>query len=484
MNRQNYRQAIRAGVGFCFLLLATTNCGRSENRDRDKSLPDTPIIIFSIDTLRADHLGSYGYPRDSSPRIDSFARSGVSFHEAFAQAPTTAPSHMSIFTSLYPPAHRIKNTYRTGEVLNAEIVTLPEFLQENGYLTVGLTGGIQVREESGFGRGFDYFGYDFYEWEDWNGEMRPTLENLTPIKNSIRKWIQKSRQSGQPLFLFLHHFICHDPYLKGPDEYRQKFLDRPVAGLPRSVDDLDLSAGHIKDQFFENADPRNPAHIQHYLDLYGGGVLFSDVVFEEIMELLKEEGIYDPALIILFSDHGEEFFEHGGYRHFELFREVLRVPLIFKFPGDWQGGRIINQTVECLDIFPTLADYLGLSAKLPPIQGQSLLPLIRGEPGYAGIPVSFSNCLKYIRFSADGYTYSNKPTQGVPEWLFAGDDIEESRNLAETEKETLQSMRERAGELMLETLAFRDKVARGEDDQAIESSPELIRQLRALGYVN
>lgn len=457
-----------------------------ENHPRATNSPAAlpPIILFSIDTLRADHLGCYGYRRETSPRIDSFAQDAVLFQETIAQAPYTAPSHMSIFTSLYPPVHRLinfKSDTRPGAAMNKTIVTLPQFLQAQGYLTIGLTGGAQLDGGRGFAQGFDYYGNDFYSWE---GEMRPTMEGLSAIKGTIKHWLRESRRENRPLFLFLHHYICHDPYVKGPPEYRQKFLDQRGGGLPRSVDDLDLPRRGIRKQFFGKADWQNPDHLQHYIALYDGGVYFSDAVFGELMDLLKEEGLFDPALIVLFSDHGEEFLEHGGYLHSQLFRETLRVPLIVKFPGGEAAGRTVERPVEALDIFPTIADFLGMADKLPPVQGHSLLPVVRGKPGYEGSPVSFSNCLNWVRFCSDGYTFSNQPTGETPEWLFADGDIEENRNLAEVEKEVVSSMRTRAREIMEENRAFREKLVLEEDGRERQPSPEVINQLRSLGYLN
>lgn len=473
-----------ARIGLMFLAAALV-FGGCESRPRNENpvsdLP--PIIFFSIDTLRAGHLSCYDYHRPTSPRIDSFAREAVLFRDAIAQAPTTAPAHMSIFTSLYPAVHRLtnfKSSTRPGQPLNEAILTLPQFIQAHGYLTVGLTGGAQLDGSRGFDRGFDYYGSDFNSWE---GEMRPTIEGLTPIKETVKHWIRESREQGRPLFLFLHHYTCHDPYVKGPPEYREKFLDRPVPDLPRSVDDLNLARRGIRAQFFGKGDLTNPDHLQHYIALYDGGVYFSDVVFGEFIDLLKAEGLYDPALFILFSDHGEEFFEHGDYLHEQIFRETLWVPLIVKLPKGEYSGKTIAATVETLDILPTVAELLGLSDKLPPIQGQSLLPLIQGKPGYKSHPVSFSNCLKWVRFSEGGYTYTNWPSGNTQEWLFAEDDPEERINLAEVEEKVVASMRGRAQEIMEENLAWHQGLVLQDHNQQEKLSPELIQQLRSIGYL-
>ncbi|HPQ67320.1 MAG TPA: sulfatase, partial [bacterium] len=480
--RQFFR--FRSGPGLLAAVLAGCGGGAGPGEPGPSARP--PIVLFSIDTLRADRLGCYGAERATSPRIDAFAGEAVRFAETIAQAPLTAPSHMSIFTSLYPPVHRVVNYERKDRepaALDDALVTLPRFLHDRGYLTVGLTGGGQVAGELGFDRGFDYYGDDFLFWENDGGRYRPTLESLAPIEEALRDRIGESRREGRPLFLFLHHYLCHDPYVKGPDEYRQKFLGDPVAGLPRRAEDLDFSVkfSGVRAQFFGKADPGNPAHLRQYLALYDGGVLFADAVFGRIVDLLREEGIYDDALVVLVADHGEEFLEHGGILHSHLFRETLHVPLIVKFPGGRFAGHSVERPVESFDIFPTVADWLGLKDELPQVQGRSLLPLVRGDGGFEGSPVSFSGSLHSVRFSRGGYTYSSQSRGRTPEWLFGAGDVGERRNLAPEKPELAADLRRRAREIVEENRAWRQKLVAGGSERGAALSPERVRQLRALG---
>ncbi len=194
--------------------------------------PEKPnIILFSIDTLRADHLSCYGYSRETSPNIDKFSRESILFKKAVSQSHFTTPSHMSIFTALTPFGHQIDNPLPRGSHrrVSDSIVMLAEILKKNGYTTIGLHGSGNVGEWFGFDRGFDHYSPDFYEWEK---DYTASREGLAPIKDSIRGWIETSRKEKKPLFLFLHHYLCHVPYLKGPPEFRQHFLTEKVETLP------------------------------------------------------------------------------------------------------------------------------------------------------------------------------------------------------------------------------------------------------------
>lgn len=452
-----------------------------------------PIILISIDTLRADHLGCYGYPRNTSPNFDRLAEAGVFFRDVFSSAPVTAPSHMSLFTSLSPVIHGITNygaakgeeAVRT-RVLSPRLTTLPEFLQAHGYLTVGLTGGGNVGAEMGFGRGFDHYEAAFGQWVDGEGCYRTGIDDDTRARELVREWVAASRREGKPLFLFFHHTICHLPYLSGPPEHRQRFLRDPVEGLPR--DPAIFSPGdkfqETSRAFFSPLNEDDPRHIQHYIDLYDGGVYYSDVILGHLLEELRRAEIYDDALIVVLSDHGEELFDHAGWRHWKLFRETIQVPLVIKFPGDRYAGEEVDIPVQLVDIFPTIADYLGWDGDLPPIQGTSLLGLISGGGTYRGDPVSFSQDGSYLRFSRDGLTFFDQPLGNTRYRLFAGSDQAETENLAEREALKLAALKKEAQRIMAKHRAWRERLLGDEDAILLEADQEKVDELRALGYIN
>ncbi|MFH1800258.1 MAG: sulfatase-like hydrolase/transferase, partial [Candidatus Omnitrophota bacterium] len=249
------------------------------------------IILFSADTLRADHLSCYGYFRKTSPNIDAFAKDSILFQNAISQAPTTAPAHMSIFTSLTPFVHLCNLDFDGEEEetnifrLDEKIETLPLLLKKNGYLTAGFHGGGQVAGAIGFDKGFD----SYRLWWD----LRSPKCGL----EDVQKVLQESKEKGKPLFLFLHNYICHSPYLRSPPEFSLKFLSEKVAGLPLFENDLRTADGSLSlnEVFWKNVDLSNPQHRSHIISLYDGGISYEDYIFGQVIAILKKEKFYDNS---------------------------------------------------------------------------------------------------------------------------------------------------------------------------------------------
>ncbi len=373
-------------------------------------VPDQPnIILFSIDTLRADHLGCYGCGSETSPAIDEFARGAVRFANAFSQSPITAPSHMTLFTALSPPVHGVNNVSPEGiaHILPEKITTMAELLKRNGYRTLGFHGQGQVAAEMGFDRGFDEYLPLFEQWfisgADW-----PIFKTVC---GPIQRRLQECRRREEPVFLFLHHYICHDPYVKGPRDIRTRFLKEKVEGLPFSSNNReeDRRIGD-SDQFWKKVELAEAGHRQHIISLYDGGVYYSDLVFKSVIDLLKQNNIYENSIIILLSDHGEEFYEHGGKQHGRLWVEHLHVPLLIKFPGGMFAGTVIENPVRLMDVMPTLFQMLDISIP-EPVQGVSFLPLITKKGSYSPVISSYGTKSHHevidsysIKIFQDGYS--------------------------------------------------------------------------------
>jgi len=441
-----------------------------------------PVVLVSVDTLRADHLGCYGYERPTSPALDRFAAESVLFADAVAPAPTTAPSHMSIFTSLYPPVHGVRNyspDWPTA-ALSERLATLPEFMRDHGYFTAALTGGGNVAGQ-GFERGFDFY----RSWFPGPDEEESRARSVARVLDAVRRCVRRSREEGKPLFLFLHHYLCHDPYLGGPPGIRRRFLTDPVPGLPVSLADLRGDAGwaDMRERFFGPADLERPDHLAHYVALYDGGVLYSDAVFARIRRVLEEEGVYDKALIVFTSDHGEEFMEHRGILHEMLFRETLHVPLIVRFPGGERGGRTVSAPVRTLDIFPTIAACLGLEGDLPSVQGASLLEVADGGGAPGEAPLSFTPWDESLRIVDGEYVYGNHWSHGTGEWLFARDDLAESRNLAGELPRVAAAERLRALAAAENVRSLKERLAPEGPKPGAPLAPAVRERLRALGYL-
>jgi arylsulfatase A-like enzyme len=329
------------------------------------------VLLISFDTLRPDHLGAYGYERPTSAQLDAFARRAVLFENAYAHAPKTAPSHMSLMTGLYPEAHQVRNVEAGGGALAAGTATLAERLSDAGYQTGAITDGGNVRGDLGFERGFERY----HEGPSVGGAFGEAERALPGIA--------RRREAGEPFFLFVHTYQIPDPYLH-PPEYAHRFTDPGYAGQ--------IAATH--EQLFEPArrrwresgrkDPFSPHHRlrarlfwmrvdersaldrRHLVDLYDAGIVQADDQFGHFMGRLAALGLEEDTLVVLSSDHGEEFGEHSGFKHNDVYDEVLRSLLVVRFPGQRAGLRVA-QPVGQVDVLPTVLQAVSLP-------GAELLP--------------------------------------------------------------------------------------------------------------
>ena len=323
--------------------------------------PSRTVIVIFIDTLRADHLGCYGYDRPTSPHLDALAAAGVVFENTISQASWTLPSFMAVFTSQYQAAGKDSMNVR---VLPESIPVMTEYFQEQGWATGGFVDAPFIGSKYKFDRGFDFFNEDIRAGT--KAHMTKALE-----------WLRKRR--GRDRFVFLHTFDVHGPYTS-PSPWDTLFvtpqdLVEPEAGQGVPVHAKGHVFGHIpKYQYLEGH--RNPGY---YVARYDGCVRWVDTVLGEFFDELKKDGLYDDALIVVSSDHGESLGEHHLYfDHGMVTDPVLRVPLIVKLPGNRHAGQRHSGQVQLIDVMPTLMEYAGMEATYP-LAGSSLLPLMAGE---------------------------------------------------------------------------------------------------------
>ena len=312
--------------------------------------PPRHVILISLDTLRADHLGAWGYDRETSPRLDALARRSVVFRRAVAQGSSTIPSHASLFTSQYASAV-------TGGLggLQSWPETLAEALGRAGFATWGFVDGGNVRARFGFARGFDH-----YE-DDRIGARR--------LFARARQWLLAHRVPR--FFLFLHTYEIHTPY-SAPPEYVELFGD-PEYGN---------GGFHPNTYYFRAAESRPEPHLsererREVVARYDAGIRYTDEQLGDLLDWLDAQGLLADSLVVMVSDHGEEFLEHGRLGHQQLYLDPnLRVLLLFHRDG--LAPRVIDETVELADVAPTILDLLGL----PPLRGavgRSLAPVLRGR---------------------------------------------------------------------------------------------------------
>jgi arylsulfatase A-like enzyme len=452
-------------------------------------LPRRPnVIVYLIDTLRADRLGCYGYGKPLSPAIDAFAADAVLFENTMAQSSWTRSAVASIFTGMAPPGHAV---YDRKDGLTADVVTLAELLQGAGYSTASFVASGHIGPKWGMTQGFDTFKLI----TDNEMGLRYALSNgLNP---PIIEWLERQRR--KPFFLYVHTLDPHSPYdppqdaarkfaanirepdisvearakLEAMEEYRRQRLGvtTPVKlGTQTWIEGL--KKGIISS---------TPAMLEDLNSLYDAEIHYNDTHFGELLRYLRASGLYDSSIIILVSDHGEEFLDHGFWAHgHTLFQEQLQVPLIARFPDTAvpRGSRI-GGLARQIDIGVTVADYLGLTAPSD-WQGRSLLPLLLGLSGYGDRQAGYAY-LDLDRSFGESYIEGR--------WKLICDDRRGQScrlyDLAEDPEETVDlaaSQPKITAEMSRKMRLYRDESKRFEGFQA-DPDEETRKQLEALGYV-
>lgn len=355
--------------------------------------PHPNIILITLDTVRADHLEPYGYQQPNSPNLKKLAENSVVFSQARSNSPWTLPSHASLFTG--------KQIWRHGahgrhQLLKQDHSTLAEVLSINGYQTAGFVAGPYGMRRYGLGQGFQYYSdrLDFFEFRH-NPEflsLQWLLRSVAPqlvytifqadgertaseLNQAVKGWLDCITTG--PFFLFINYFDAHNPYNLGQEE-RHRFTDKTFdeGDVGRLITDYgyDLDLRYKR----KNADP---ALVEFIKAQYDAEILYLDQHLGRLFDYLKQRDLFENSVLIITADHGEEFFEHGGVLHSQtLYDEVLHVPLIIHAPKLFKPGRI-DTPVALLDLYSTVLNLAEVSG-IPAYDSQSLLPLIRNQPGY------------------------------------------------------------------------------------------------------
>ena len=315
------------------LTLACLACGGREERPR-------LVVLVSIDTLRADHLGLYGYERPTSPSLDALALESTVFDEAMSSSPWTLPAHATLLTGLYPSRHGLTSHER---YLSSSLTTLAQVFSRQGYRTAAVVNSHNLGPEFGLDRGFQQYRYV--------EERAERQEPSTEITDQAMEWVKGAGET--PLFLFLHYYDVHSDYASLP-EYETELL-RPYDGI------ADGSTAQLA-SYREGKVSLSPSDAPNLIDRYDAGIRQMDAEIGRFLDFLRERGLWEDALFVLTSDHGEEFFEHGGVLHGQTqYQEVIRVPLLVKGPGVPHGRRVPTP-VSLVDIAPTLLERAGIAA--------------------------------------------------------------------------------------------------------------------------
>ncbi len=358
--------------------------------ERTAAMPDAPNVLFLlVDTLRADHLGSYGYEKIKTPRLDALAASGMKFNSAWAQATWTRPSVASVMTSLYPASHRTNFLeVRVPEQLD----TLAEVMQSAGYRTCGLSANRNVSEIFGFAQGFDdFWAYSsselnsilrFTSWERGRVVLSKYLgigrakkgkdsSNAAALNVRALEWFD-NKKDQMPWFMYIQYIDPHGPYAPPADFLAEKGIDI----LPKEI--LKQVGGVNKEAPFpfgaqELVDPKL---LERIVRLYDAEIEYTDREVGRLLDELKARGQLENTMIVLTSDHGEEFYEHKQFGHGQsTFSELSHIPLFISGPNIKPG--VSSAPVELVDLYPTMATWAG-AATPQNIQGKDLSVLLAG----------------------------------------------------------------------------------------------------------
>jgi len=430
------------------------------------------IFLIGVDTLRRDSIGIYNNKKKVTPNINKFSSDSIIFYNAYSTSPWTLPSFTSLFTSLYPKHHKIN--YGNIKIGNS-LILLSEILQKR-FITIGFTGNHFLSKDFNFYRGFDV--YEEY--------MKDGLDPKASfvLFNKVRKVVDLIPNDT---FYFLHTYQVHNVYK--PEANLAKKYYRLINSKSKKFrlnPLLIISYGLNMKKIVSNE------KLKEYRDVYDAGVYTFDYRFGEFIRFLKKNELYKNSMIILFSDHGEEFMDHGCWEHgHSLYNELIKVPLIIKLPGNKNKGKIIKKNVSLVDIFPTILKYYNInyndfvnykidgknifeknSKKREVTSYLSPYALRKGIPGKSSIIYKNYKIIINQKMTKDDLNYFKSPPdfKGLVEVYNLEKDPEERNNIYKyiKDREVIKLIKK----------ILKEKFGKGEK----EFLKEMKQQLKTLGY--
>jgi len=426
----------------CWVALSIVSLVQGQVNDSRKTVHDVPIILVSVDTLRADRLSCYGYRGRPTPNIDSLARHATLFSDASALIPLTLPSHVSLLTSTYPFSNGVIDN---GEQLDPGVITLASVLKSRGYRTAAFVGGFVLDRRFGLNQGFDLYDSPFDVHRQAGSDPGDIKRLGSDVVADASKWL--NRNSDRPFFAFVHLYDLHTPY-NLPPSFRAGQSTPP---------DYEVELGYV------------------------------DEILGDFWKFLRQSGLLDKCLIVFTSDHGEGLGEHGESSHgYFIYGSTIRVPLIFHWPAravTFQSR--ISAPVSLIDVAPTILEFLGVR---PPneFQGRSMFRYLKrpSKTTSSKVPEQIYSTSEYGRLHfgvselrslrVGDYKYIDAPK---PELYNLEEDLGETKNLYLTKKPEADTLRQ----LLLELLGHYRSQANSRPKPVL--APDVIERLHSLGYV-
>lgn len=455
------------------LALAAPGCGGGDAARAGLVGPRNVLLVL-LDTTRSDHLGCYGYPRETTPTIDGLAADGVRFDSVFAQSSLTPVSAGSLFSGAHPFRHGVRSLFVVdGDELAGDVGNLFELLAASGRRTAGFVSAKPMGRQYGLARGFETYEDDMASTKAQYGIGRFGDAPQRPgdvTADLALTWLEQ--HGREPFALLLHMFDAHDPSFVPPAEFLAEQLSFPV---PDPLDRY-LSGAAIRELF---------GTPQRLVELYDAELRFMDHQVARVLEALDALGVREQTLVVVVADHGEAFGEHQFYTHGLLYREHLQVPLIFHGPG-LEGGRTVEARVRLVDVFPTLAEMMGLGSPGAEVDGASLVELLEDGAGrghgardvYAEVHHAPGDSRgresEMYSLTSGRWKYVHRPVSGEHELFDLEADPGELTNLYAPDHPEAVRLRVR-----IEAMGAIDGVAPSFEGL----SPEALEELRLLGYL-
>ncbi|WP_214171589.1 sulfatase [Citrifermentans pelophilum] len=396
-----------ASLAIIAMLLATPSFGNEDalqttETSEAKRYENTNVILVSLQCLRPDHLGVYGYKRDTSPNIDKLAKSSILFDNTIAQANLTPVGMMSVLTSQYPRVNGMIAFDTAKDAVKSR--TLPEILKYYGYTTAAVSGapeffmrydsdsGTEIKLGDVFSRSFDYFGRT----------RRGTGPSLRVLPTDSLDWIVKNKD--KKFFMWIASGVIHLPYAAAAPAEDKTIFDPPgYAPFWRKFHSIKAEEGFddditydvlmrvFRNNYYLGFKPvykLSSDDVSYITSRYDASIRYTDLFVGELVKTLEKTGLAKNTILIIHSVHGEDLGERGTWVHYDLSEAVLKSALVIRLPDGQYGGKHIANQVQGLDIVPTVLDYLGIP-KDHGLQGNSLLPLVKGEPEAKGTEYAF-----------------------------------------------------------------------------------------------
>ncbi len=353
------------------------------------------LILLGIDSLRADHMSLYGYPKLTTPHMDNLAAQGAVFEKCYSPSIPTTPGYTSMFTGMDVFSTDVVALRHEGP-LGDHVKTLAEVLGEEGYNTtcVGFSG-------NQASRGFQKY-IDFSGWGDWSAGRSHKAENLNEVTIPELKTLAGE---DKPFFLFLRHMDPHSPYLP-PAPFERMFYDKDEFDKSNHSLDPVMTFAPFCD-YFASWFPPHCKDKDYIVAQYDGALAYMDSCIANIFETVRSLGIEEETLIVIDSDHGETLYDHAcWFDHHGLYDCTLHIPLIFYYPGKVQPGQRFDDYVHMKDIMPTILELMGVKTKIK-FDGRSLTPLFEGKPRTQEPEYYITEC-----------TWMRKHGWRTPEWKY------------------------------------------------------------------